>query len=400
MQVTLFDYQREAAIDVLQRLDQSRTLHNAFETRSAFALSAPTGAGKTVIATAVMEAMIFGSADLGRAADPRATFLWVTDSPALNRQTSNRVLAASDQFNPFQLITLGDDFREHRLSQNRVYFLNIQQLTTTANFGRGGSDERRESGWDILTNSIEAADMDLYLVLDEAHRGMNSEPQRKSIVKTVIDGKLGRNLPMPMVWGISATVTRFETAMAETAQRTTHEPVAVDTEKVRESGLIKDKIVLAEPNESGDFSHTLLREAARKADEFSERWAAHSAAEGDPDVAPVLVVQVADGSTSAHLGEIITSIEQEWGGLGPLAFVNVFGEHEDLAAAGRAVRYVAPETIQDESDIRVVFAKAAISTGWDCPRAEVMFSDRSAEDATNIAQIIGRLQPLSFHLLA
>ena len=56
-----------------------------------------------------------------------------------------------------------------------------------------------------------------------------------------------------------------------------------------------------------------------------------------------------------------------------------------------SVRYVNPETIQDHDGIRVVLAKSAISTGWDCPRAEVLFSERPASDATHIAQVIGRM---------
>ena len=33
----------------------------------------------------------------------------------------------------------------------------------------------------------------------------------------------------------------------------------------------------------------------------------------------------------------------------------------------------------------------ALTTGWDCPRAEVMMSFRKAEDATYIAQLVGRI---------
>ena len=50
--------------------------------------------------------------------------------------------------------------------------------------------------------------------------------------------------------------------------------------------------------------------------------------------------------------------------------------------------------------IRVVLAKEAISTGWDCPRAEVLYSERPASDATHIAQVIGRMvrQPLAHRI--
>jgi hypothetical protein len=64
------------------------------------------------------------------------------------------------------------------------------------------------------------------------------------------------------------------------------------------------------------------------------------------------------------------------------------------------MNWVQPESIQGDTDIRVVLAKEAISTGWDCPRAEVLYSERPAKDATHIAQVIGRMvrQPLAHRI--
>ena len=82
MRYELFDYQQQAATGCLKNLVRGAR-DWADGHRSSFALSAITGAGKTVIASAVIEALIHGSADLGVDPDPRATFLWVTDDPAL-----------------------------------------------------------------------------------------------------------------------------------------------------------------------------------------------------------------------------------------------------------------------------------------------------------------------------
>jgi hypothetical protein len=87
MRYELLDYQREAAGEVLDRLRLGRDLWATSRMPSSFALSAITGSGKTVIAATVIEAMIHGSPDLGIAAEPTATFLWITDDPSLNRQT-------------------------------------------------------------------------------------------------------------------------------------------------------------------------------------------------------------------------------------------------------------------------------------------------------------------------
>lgn len=173
--------------------------------------------------------------------------------------------------------------------------------------------------------------------------------------------------------------------------RTSYPPVAVDLDKVRASGIVKDQIDLDEPDEKGSFSTTLLRAAVDTALDFEQRWAAYAEAEGEPLVLPVLVVQVADKPTEGALAELVSVIDQQWPGLGPRSVVNVFGEHDDLVLGSRTARWVPPESIQDDQAIRVVLAKQAISTGWDCPRAEVLYSERPASDATHIAQVIGRM---------
>ena len=391
MRYDLFDYQREAAIRCLERLSWARRDWREDRRRSAFALSAITGAGKTVVASAAIEAILHGSSDLGADADPRAAFLWVTDDPALNRQTRNKMLAASDLLQPARLIVLENDFLGSSLTAGRVYFLNIQKLSKTSGLVQGGHNLRQHSMWEVLANTINGDDVDLYLVLDEAHRGMKAARDRRTIVQRLILGAPGSNPPIPVVWGISATIDRFTAAMQGATDRTTYPFVEVDIEKVRASGLVKDEIGIDEPDEAGTFSTTLLREAVKATREYERRWAAYSADQDEAEVLPVLVVQVPDKASDTKLSELIEVIESEWPRLGSNAIAHVFGEHERRHLGNRAVDWMPPESIQNDTDVRIVLAKQAISTGWDCPRAEVLYSERPARDITYIAQIIGRM---------
>jgi hypothetical protein len=344
--------------------------------------------------------MIHGSADLGVDPDPRATFLWVTDDPALNRQTRNKMIAGSDLLQPTRLVVLDDGFMSAELAPGRVYFLNIQKLSRTAGLSKGGHNLRQYSFWEILANTIRSETTDLYVVLDEAHRGMQTTHGRKTIVQRIISGKAGSNPPAPVVWGISATIDRFKAAMEGASERTDYPSVQVDIDKVRASGLVKDEIGLDEPDEKGSFGSTLLREAVQSTLDYEQRWIAYAKAAGEPAVLPVLVLQVPDKVSKAKLGELVEVIESEWSGLGPHAIAHVFGEHESLELETRTLRWVHPESIQNDTDVRVVMAKTAISTGWDCPRAEVLYSERPANDATHIAQVIGRMvrQPLAHRI--
>lgn len=397
MRYDLFDYQREAAVNVLRRLDAARDLCVDHGVSSSFALSAVTGSGKTVIAAAVIEAMAYGSADLGVEPDPRAAFLWVTDDPALNRQTRKRMIEASDLLHPNQLIVVDNDFLERDLRAGRVYFLNVQKLSKKSGLAQGGNNLREISMWEVIANTVNGGEVELYLVLDEAHKGMKLERDRSTIVQRIINGQAGSNPPVPVVWGISATIERFDTTMKGISDRNVLPAVAVDLARVRASGLVKDQILLDEPAEKGTFGSTLLREAIESARDFEKRWADYADAEHEPAVLPILVVQVPDKSSEAKLAELVGVIDSQWPGLGPDAVVNVIGEHKDLDVGDRRIRWVNPESIQDEVDIRVVLAKEAISTGWDCPRAEVLYSERPATDSTHIAQVIGRMvrQPLA-----
>lgn len=246
--------------------------------------------------------------------------------------------------------------------------------------------------WEIIARTIGRPETNLVLVLDEAHRGMKLNRDRKTIVRRLVDGQVGSNPPMPVVWGISATIDRFKVAMADIAgERIPLPNVDVDTDKVRASGLVKDEIGLDDPDEAGTFSNTLLREAVKDTLEFERRWDVYCEAAGEAPVLPVLVIQVADKVPDLKLAETLLVIESEWTGLGADAVVHVFGEHEPIIVGGRKVRWVPPESIQGDLDVRIVLAKTAISTGWDCPRAEVLYSERPAHDATHIAQVIGRM---------
>jgi type III restriction enzyme len=154
MRYELMDYQREGAILVVDRLRLGRDLWASSKMPSSFALSAITGAGKTVIATAVIEALLHGSSDLGAEADPKATFLWITDDPALNRQTRSKMLDASDVLLPNALIEVDEGFLEQQLAPKRCYFLNTQKLSKASRLVQSGTDSRQLSFWELLANTI------------------------------------------------------------------------------------------------------------------------------------------------------------------------------------------------------------------------------------------------------
>ncbi len=414
MRYTLKDYQHDAVADVLARLEQARDTWQRWRTPGAFSLTATTGAGKTVMAAAVLEALFDGDAEHDFAADTGAVVLWFTDDPALNEQTRFRLMAASDRLaSSSRLVVIDSNFQQETLEPGRIYFLNAQKLGKKSLLVRGvpeadpddpnrpldnlpPPDARAFTFWDTLRNTIEDEQLTLYLILDEAHRGMKrpnktERAERATIVQRLINGENGAP-PVPIVLGISATVERFDQAMAKAHGRTSFPPVVVDPARVQESGLLKDDIRLEFPAESGQFDTVLLARAARKVKQASKLWQDYAEREGLAEpVIPLLVVQVPNKASDELLLTAFQTVQEAWPELGSDAMAHVFGEHQSIELGGFVVHHISPERVQEEASIRVLFAKDAISTGWDCPRAEVLVSFRPAKDQTHITQLLGRM---------
>lgn len=392
-------FQIDAADDLLAKLRMARAF--APMTPQAVVLSAATGSGKTVIATAAIERVLRGDDENPPLED--AIFLWVTSDPELNSQTRYKMLATSDVVAPYMLIEIdGTWFDQERLTPGRVYFLNTQKLSRKANLVRRG-DDRSWTFWDTINNTVAQSSDRFVLIIDEAHRGMQESTRDRNDAATIIQkflkGSPGEIVhPVPLVVGISATPDRFLSLLHNSAApqpRSLHQ-VNVPVDQIRESGLLKEVVLLHHPVETQPANLTMLQEAARNWLAYTSEWSSYTQKQHLPPVAPVLVVQCenerADGTvTATDLGGAINAVEEVIGALPDVAYAHAFGVAGDVQVGNRRIRKVAPSLIDGDPYVQIVFFKTSLNTGWDCPRAEVMMSFRTAHDATLIAQLVGRM---------
>lgn len=413
MKFTLKDYQRDAVRDSLNNLRKARRLWHGEADKTAFSLTAVTGAGKTVMAAATFEALFHGDDEFDFDADRGAVVIWFSDDPSLNEQTRFRIIEASDRINYTDLVVVENTFNRPKFEAGKIYFLNTQKLGKNSLLVRGHDpdeleikslatfptmrpDLRAYTIWDTIQNTVEDPDLTLYLVLDEAHRGMGaqtaaSQNAKSTIVQRLINGA-GSVPGIPAVWGISATVERFNKAIESAGKHIKLPNVEVDPAKVQESGLIKDTILLDIPDGAGDFDTVLVRRAIDKLKDSTLAWAAYAKQQQEAHVVvPLMVLQVPNTPDPDEIGRVLDTIFERYPELPAASVAHVFGEHVTQRFGNRDVPYIEPQRVEESTWVRVLIAKDAISTGWDCPRAEVMVSFRAASDKTHITQLLGRL---------
>jgi type III restriction enzyme len=401
VKVPLKSFQKKTVRRVLKTLDDAYTIWAEDDDHSAVMLVAPTGSGKTVMATEVIEGLLDGSTEAQER--PTLRVLWLTDNPSLNRQSADKMDRYGEHLSYGKnLVVIDETYDEEVLAAGAVTFAHIQQLTSSASsWWPNESKGKAHSLWNAIAKTVRDHGDDFLLVIDEAHKGIGkdkSTTDRDTIIKTCLEG--GNNLydgakhpAAPVALVMTATPKNFKDAMVASDRRTPEEKV--DVLAVQAEGLLKRRVRVEFAEENQKAHHTLLESATE--DLFrSQGWWKEAENDGFQQVLPALVLQVENSISKAEIGERMKTISDKWAELTGAelpehSFAHAFGDVGNIKTGEMTLAKVAAEQIEADTWIRVVFFKEALTTGWDCPRAEVMVSLRPATDSTTIAQLVGRM---------
>lgn len=405
MKVELFPFQKKALANLRLKTAEALGGYRRTHTPQIVSYTAPTGAGKTIVMSSLIESILFG--DDTYPDQPDAIFVWLSDSPELNQQSKDKIDLKADKITLDQCKIITDDsFDQEILDDGNIFFLNTQKLGKSSNLTKHG-DGRTFTIWETLSNTVREKSDRLYFIIDEAHRGMQGRDAARAttIMQKFLKGSPDDGLPpMPVVIGMTATPERFNN-LASGINSTTHY-VVTTADEVRASGLLKDRIIITYPDTVNN-DMAVLQAAADDWKQKWEHWTQYCYEQHYAYVNPVFVVQVQNGSGSqisaTNLDDCLQKIEERTGERFQIGeVVHTFGQTSGtIVINGLNVNYCEPSRIADDRKIKVVFFKENLSTGWDCPRAETMMSFRHANDATYIAQLLGRMvrTPMQMHIM-
>ena len=404
MRDELMSFQQTAVSKLLAEINSAVAYYKVDGRPQVIAFRAPTGSGKTIVMTTVIENILNGTDTIVE--QPEAIFVWLSDSPQLNEQSKTKIIQKANKIRPNQCVTIEDNsFDQEMLDDGTIYFLNTQKLGKSSRLVIGG-DDRTYTIWQTLQNTSNKKGDHLYIIIDEAHRGMHDREAAKAttIMQKFLKGSEPDGIdPMPIVIGMSATDERFRRLVGNISS--VRHDVDVRPDEVRASGLLKDRIIITYPEQDSIDDMVILQAAADEWKDKCEHWNYYCTTQKSQQVRPVFVIQVenrnSDSASATEIGECISRIEARTGArFSEYEVVHTFGQTGSIETNGLKIHRVDASEIAENKKIRVVFFKENLSTGWDCPRAETMMSFRHAQDATYIAQLLGRMirTPLQRHV--
>ena len=106
MKIKLFPFQSLAVENLRLKADYALRSYRETHTPQVVSLQAPTGSGKTVMMTAFIENILFG--DERHDEMSNAVFVWLSDSPALNEQSKEKIELKSDKIQFGRCVTVED----------------------------------------------------------------------------------------------------------------------------------------------------------------------------------------------------------------------------------------------------------------------------------------------------
>jgi len=328
-------------------------------------LRAPTGSGKTFIISRVLEAV--------SAARP-TLWLWFVPFVNLVQQTEDALAANCAGLIPVMLAR-----GRNQDARAGMVLLSTAQGVARAIDRKTGYNSNADDDTRTLAEFVaraKAQGLSIGLVVDEAHIGLD---------KTTEFGKFAHWLNADFL--IMATATPKDERLLEflnAAGKSAYENFAASRDEVVNARLNKRYIeaVVYDLRQSvqtvADLKQTVLRQAWKRSQRIKRQLE-----QAGVKLTPLLLVQVANGDKTVEEAEQV--------------LIKLCGVHPALIGKHSSddPDPVLMAAIANDSSKEVLIFKQSAGTGFDAPRAFVLASTKSVNDADFAMQFIGRVMRVS-----
>lgn len=362
----LKDYQEQAVSELKAKIKKQLNIPDA--RRKRIILKAPTGSGKTVIASALHEELTEEMPEWYDSLVKEVAFIWI----APNKLHEQSYFKMKNFFTTKKLLnTMRWDELDHAIDYLRhgdILFLNWESINKDNALIMRESESHRTL-IEIAARTQLMHNIPIIVIIDEEHMFAGRNAKKAQQVLEQLNPKIELR--------ISAT------PISQSDQYVTVERADVIKEEMIKKTVELNPAIKSDPSLGLSLNQQLLRLALRQRDNLAKKYA-----EIGKSINPLLLVQLPNDSkekTNEEEKLIIDEVRAY------LATKDITEDRGNLAVwlSGEKTNL---EGIEDfKSLVRVLLFKQAIALGWDCPRAAVLLIFRELHSETFTVQTVGRI---------
>ncbi len=363
--IELKDYQKKAVRELKQKLVE---LLNDDDDRQKLIFKAPTGAGKTVMASKLLDEVTYELPMDGECKYTQVAWVWIAPNK-LHQQSYKSMKNFFMEKRSLHPVMFDECNHLEGLEKGDVLFLNWESINKD-NAVMIRDNEQNRTLYELIRRTKIEKHLPVVVVIDEEHMFAGRNAKKSEMVLQAIRPKV-------------------EIRISATPVTQSFYNVVVKRKDVVEEEMIKRGIQL-NPNihsskEQSELTvnQRLLKQALKKREEIAKAYREHG-------INPLLLIQLPNDSSESMKANEKTIAEEMKAYLEQMCDISV--ENGKLAIWLSKDKSPNLQDITKPDDMtEVLLFKQAIALGWDCPRASVLLIFRELQSMTFTTQTVGRI---------
>lgn len=358
-------YQEKA---VRQLVETTVNLLGLNGNRRQVVLKAPTGAGKTVMASEMLATLTEELQSRSDLPFRQVAFIWIAPNK-LHQQSYFKMKNFFTETKLLKPVMFDElDQSDGIIHQGEVLFVNWESINSKNNL-IVRENEQGLSLYDIARKTREE-NIPIIVVIDEEHLFWTKTADKSKAVLEKINAKV-------------------EIRISATPKTKAEYLVNIDRQEVIREEMIKEGVLLNPDVTSGYANDIALNEhLINKALEKRQQIADAYKKEG-VNINPLLLIQLPNDTTDAMTADDTKIMEQVVQYLEVMQGINT--DNHRLAVWLSKQKTNLEDIERNDNITEVLLFKQAIALGWDCPRAAVLLIFRKLTSDTFTVQTVGRI---------
>ena len=367
--IELKNYQRKAVDELKRKLID---MLNQKEDRQKLIFKAPTGAGKTVMASAVMDELTRDLSDSDECLFTRVSWVWIAPNK-LHQQSYQSMRSFFSETRSLRPVMFDECDHLEGLQTGDVLFLNWESVNKD-NAVLIRENEQNRTLIELIRNSKKNAP--LVVVIDEEHMfGSRNAVKSERLLKSINPKIEFRISATPITQSYQAVEIRRSEV--------------IDEQMIKKGIQLNPNIKSSQEQSTLTVNQRLLKKALEKREQLAELYKEYG-------VNPLLLIQLPNDNSATMGVEDKTIAEEMRSYLQGMCNISV--DNGKLAVWLSAEKTPNLEQITRNNDTtEVLLFKQAIALGWDCPRAAVLLIFRELKSMQFTTQTVGRILRMPQH---